>query len=96
MAHSFAFIFGADAVAGRALRRTPVGVEHGHKGAVCIVELRPGEYEELDADSVEHARTLATAWVQRHMAISASVWSVNARGELHGKPEIIAPEFEAA
>jgi hypothetical protein len=82
MPYSQAFIFGADAHAGRLARRTPEGVEHGHKGFVVVLEIRTGEYDELDADSVEHAGRLAEMWVDNRMAQTASIQKVNADGSL--------------
>jgi len=90
MAYTFDFIFGAEAHAGRAARRTQAGCEYGHKGVVVIVEVAHMRYEELDADSIEHGEGLARAWVQNRMAIAASVWTVTEAGALGKRAALIA------
>lgn len=95
MAYDAGFIFGKASCAGRLARRTAPGVEHGHKGFVVVLELRQGVYDELDADSAEHAETIGRAWVDNGMCLTASVQQVRENGGIKCR-KIIAPEPEAA
>jgi hypothetical protein len=61
--------------------------ERSNTGFVVHVECARNRYsearfEELDADSEEHARVLAEDWINREAAISAAVRRKDASGKL--------------
>lgn len=94
------FIFGSASYEGRAARHrsncTPeeAAAGAGHMGFVAILEIIPYQYEELDAETAEHAIELARDAVKRGAAMTASARSVHADGSLHKHLAIIGSDYE--
>jgi hypothetical protein len=88
MPHTHAFIFGDEACAPRLSRHvsnaSPAEREAGagHDGWVCVVEMGPDQFEEMDARSQDHATRLACDSVDMGWARTASVQMVHADGSI--------------
>lgn len=89
MAHSLSFLLSSDAASARMIERKPVFVVH--------LEVAPYTDEpmtELDADSRDHAYTIARHWLINGTAHSAGIRRVKDDGTL-GEPDILdATDFE--
>jgi hypothetical protein len=77
MAHSLSFLLSSEAATARMAERKPSYVCHMEVDTMsdaCMVE--------LDANSRDHAHTLAQSWLTNGRAISAGIRKVNADGTL--------------
>jgi hypothetical protein len=86
--YTFSDIFGAEFAALRAKRHrrfatwAEAQAGAGHLGFVVVLEVRTGAYQELDADSEEHAMNLARNWTLNGGIQSASVQRVAEDGSI--------------
>jgi hypothetical protein len=82
MAHSLSFLLSSEAASARMVERKPAFVVHAE-----VAPSSDAPMVELDADSHDHAYTLAQNWLVHGRAASAAVRKVNADGTL-GNPDI--------
>lgn len=83
MAHSLSFLLSSEAASARMIERKPAFVVHAE-----VAPSSDAPMVELDADSHDHAYTLAQNWLVHGRAASAAVRKVNADGTL-GNPDIL-------
>ncbi len=86
MPHSLAFLLSNEAAAMRAAERKPAFVVHLE--VVAGYDRETPRFEEMDADSAEHAETIGDAWKANGMCYSYAVRRAMHTGELH-KPCVI-------
>ena len=84
--HALSFLLSHDAANARMIERKPRFVVHLE--LVSGMDRDVPRFEELDADSAEHADKIGSAWKQNSMCISYAVRRVMHTGELH-RPCII-------
>ena len=86
MPHSLAFLMSNEAAAIRAAERKPAFVVQLE--VVAGYDRDTPRFEELDADSAEHAKTIGDAWKANGMCYSYAVRRAMHTGKLH-KPCVI-------
>ncbi len=84
--HALSFLLSNDAAKSRMAERKPKFVVHIE--VVSGMDRDAPRFEELDADSAEHAELIGNSWKQNAMCISFAVRRVMHTGELH-KPCVI-------
>jgi hypothetical protein len=89
MAHSLSFLLSSEAATARMAERKPTYVCHMEVDTMsdaCMIE--------LDADSRDHAHTLAQSWLTNGRAISAGIRRVRADGTLVAADILDLSDFE--
>lgn len=89
MAHSLSFLLSSEAATARMAERKPTYVCHMEVDTMsdaCMVE--------LDADSRDHAHTLAQSWLTNGRAISVGIRRVRADGTLVAADIFDLSDFE--
>ena len=79
MAHTISFLLSSDAAS---MRRHRVYSGENVSAFVVHCEVSSGEFQELDAESLENGHTIASVWCKNGMAISAAVRRVWPDGSL--------------
>lgn len=77
MAYSLSFLLSSEAASVRMVERKPAYVCHMEVDTMSDTPM-----QELDADSVEHARTLAASWLTNNRCHSVGIRKVNTDGTL--------------
>lgn len=86
MAHTLSFLLSAEAAAARMTERKPAFVVHVETHSDFTVADR---FQELDADSIEHASNIADQWVLKMGNASAAIRRVMHDGTLHEPSRIV-------